>query len=249
MRQAPAPRSGSRRRTSSAAAISSGLVALFLILAAFGAVEIKPSTGWVGILSASSGVLGATLLTATIVLGVVSAVPGVLGPSRLVARRAHRIVSVLAAIAVAVHVWTAISVPYFGFGLRDAFVPVPDDMRGMTFATYGALAVDLLVIVVGTSAIQEVVSTCERCRPCRQVIWRAWRQAHWLVFPVAVSALVHVAMVPTRSATAHAVLVTFVLVSAMLMTSAVLLRIICRPQADTNSRGARGFGAAVRGLS
>src|SRR6478609_1595075 len=121
MRRARQPQPGGKRASSSAgAALTGGTAAVILLLIALGAIEVRIAESWVGFLSGSAGLLSLCLLTASLVLGAVVAVPGILSRAiRPTVRRLHQIVAVLASAMIVLHVWAAVSIPYFRLMTAD----------------------------------------------------------------------------------------------------------------------------------
>lgn len=127
----------------------------------------------------SSGIVALLLLTAVLVLGVLS----VGRPARPTAWRAgvqavHRDLPLAAALLLAVHIGTAVADSFVPLTLRDVVVPFGAEWRPVQVGL-GALAVDLLVVVVVTSVLRG------RLGP------RAWRAVHVLAYALWPLAVAH----------------------------------------------------------
>jgi sulfoxide reductase heme-binding subunit YedZ len=115
-------------------------------------------------------------MTLVLVLGVVVRRQGrVPGLPRFVLVGLHRNVSLLSALFLAVHVVTAVADSYVDIGPAAAVIPFASGWRPAEVAL-GALAVDLLVLVVVTSLLRGRLPV------------RLWRWVHWssyLLWPLA----------------------------------------------------------------
>ena len=127
-------------------------------------------------LNRASGIVALVLMTAVIVLGVVVRRQGRLpGLPRFVLVGLHRNVSLLSALFLAVHVATAVLDSYVDIGPAAAVVPFASTWRPAAVAL-GALAVDLLVLIVVTSLVRNRIPIA------------LWRVVHWsayLLWPLA----------------------------------------------------------------
>jgi sulfoxide reductase heme-binding subunit YedZ len=127
-------------------------------------------------LNRSSGIVALVLMTAVLVLGVVVRRQGrVPGLPRFVLVGLHRNVSLLSALFLAVHVVTAVSDSYVDIGVAAAVVPFASTWRPAEVAL-GALAVDLLVLIVVTSLLRSRL-------PVR--LWRYVHRTSYLLWPLA----------------------------------------------------------------
>ena len=144
-------------------------------------------------LSRALGLVATLLLSAVLVLGVLHdtsvvrrtgyAVP------RFVLVALHRNLSLIAVVFVALHVVSAVWLPYVALRWFDAFVP-GTARYGTLAAALGALALDLLLAIVVTSALRHRLSR------------RAWFVVHWSAYVCWPVALAHaVANVSPRGTT------------------------------------------------
>lgn len=126
-----------------------------------------------------SGVVALLLLTASVLLGIVGALRwrGDRWP-RFAVTAAHRNLTLLSILFVAVHVVTTVADGYAPIGLTDAVVPFLSPYRPVWLGL-GALSFDLLLALVATSLLRS------RLAP------RAWRAVHWLAYASWPVALLH----------------------------------------------------------
>jgi methionine sulfoxide reductase heme-binding subunit len=131
-----------------------------------------------GTTSAATGVISMTLLTGVVVLGILVNRKGRLpGLPRFSGLHLHRYVALLAVAFLALHILTAIAVPFAGIGLAAAVIPFAS-ARDSLWIGLGAVSFDLLVALVVTSLLR------------RHIGWRVWRAVHWLAYlcwPVALA--------------------------------------------------------------
>jgi methionine sulfoxide reductase heme-binding subunit len=131
-----------------------------------------------GTASAATGVISMTLLTAVVVLGILVHRKGRLpGLPRFAGLHLHRYLALLAVAFLALHILTAVAVPFAGIGLAAAIVPFAA-ARDSFWVGLGAVSFDLVVALVLTSLLR------------RHIGWRAWRAVHWLAYlcwPVALA--------------------------------------------------------------
>ncbi len=131
-----------------------------------------------GTASAATGVISMTLLTGVVVLGVLVNRRGRLpGLPRFAGLHLHRYLALLAVAFLALHILTAVAIPFAGIGLAAAVVPFAS-ARDSFWVGLGAVSFDLVVALVVTSLLR------------RHVGWRAWRAVHWLAYlcwPVALA--------------------------------------------------------------
>jgi sulfoxide reductase heme-binding subunit YedZ len=120
-----------------------------------------------GTASAAAGVISLVLLTVSVVLGVAVTKRRVLPASvRYPSRKLHENASLLALGFLIVHVLLAVSGPNSRFQLLVVVVPFIGG-PGRLWLGLGAIAFDLLVAVVVTSALR------------RRMGRKAWRAVHW----------------------------------------------------------------------
>jgi sulfoxide reductase heme-binding subunit YedZ len=130
-------------------------------------------------LTRGTGAVALVLLTLSLALGVVNT-------QRLASQRfprfivdgAHRTVSLLVCVLLAVHVGTTVIDGYAPISLVDAFVPFGGAYRPIWLGL-GALALDLLIALIVTSLLRARIGL------------RAWRAVHWLAYACWPVALVH----------------------------------------------------------
>jgi sulfoxide reductase heme-binding subunit YedZ len=123
------------------------------------------------------GLVALVLLTVTTVLGLAEvaryARPGT---PRFVVAALHKNASLLAVVAIAIHVTTAVLDTFAPIHLIDVFVPLASKYRPV-WTGLGALAFDLMLAVIVTSLLRNRIGQ------------RAWRAVHWAAYaswPVAV---------------------------------------------------------------
>lgn len=123
------------------------------------------------------GLVSLVLLTVTTVLGLAQ-VARYMRPGwpRFVISALHKNASLLAVVAIAIHIVSAVLDTFAPIGLIDAFVPLASRYRPL-WTGLGALAFDLMLAVVVTSLVRDRLGQ------------RAWRAVHWASYacwPVAV---------------------------------------------------------------
>ncbi len=125
------------------------------------------------------GVGALLLLTASIALGVLTTARW-RSPRwpRFVTVGLHRNLTLLAIGFVVIHVLTTILDGYTSIGLKDAVLPFFSPYRPVWLGL-GAIAFDLLLILVATSLLRERIG------------YRVWRYVHWLAYASWPIALVH----------------------------------------------------------
>lgn len=129
-------------------------------------------------LNRATGISLLVLLSATMVLGVLS-IGGrpARGLPRFVTQHLHRNLALLAVVALVVHVVTAVADSYVDIRWWHAFVPFDASWEPLGL-WLGALALDVIVVVVITSALRVRLSH------------RAWRAVHhsaWLCWALGVA--------------------------------------------------------------
>ena len=142
-----------------------------MILAAAG-----PSPLWY--LSRGTGAITLVLLSVSVMLGITGTMRWRLGARtpRFVVDGLHRNVSLLVVVLLAAHIATSLLDPFAHLRVLDAVVPLASRYRPLWLG-FGALAFDLLVALIVTSALRARLGL------------RAWRAVHWaayLCWPVAV---------------------------------------------------------------
>lgn len=131
---------------------------------------------WVWYLNRATGIVSLVLMTLTLVLGVAvqrqARVPGL---PRFGLVTLHRNVSLLSALLLVTHVVSAVADSYVSIGWMSVLVPFTAGWRPIQVAL-GTLAVDLLLLVIGTSLLRGRIPV------------RLWRGIHWtsyLLWPLA----------------------------------------------------------------
>ena len=121
-------------------------------------------------LTRSTGLVALVLLTATVVLGVVASVGWTTERwPRFLSQGVHRNLSLFCVGFVALHVVTTVSDGYVPIGFADAFLPFLTPYRPL-WVGLGALAFDLLLVVLVTSALRHRIG------------YDSWRFVHWLAY-------------------------------------------------------------------
>ena len=129
-------------------------------------------------LNRATGVVLLVLMTGAIVLGVVVRRRGRLpGLPRFGVVGLHRNLALLSALLLVAHVLTAVVDTYVDIGLVDALVPFTSGYRPVAVGL-GALALDLIVLVVVTSLL--------RGRLPLQ-LWRWVHRLSWAMWPMALA--------------------------------------------------------------
>jgi methionine sulfoxide reductase heme-binding subunit len=137
----------------------------------------------IGNLSAATGELSMVLLTAVVVVGITVNRHGRLpGLPAFTGVRLHRYLSLLAVVFIAVHVLTAVTVPFARIGLAAAFIP-----SASLWISLGAVAFDLLLALVTTSLLRAHIGR------------RWWRAVHWLAYACWPAAMAHSIGIGPRS--------------------------------------------------
>ena len=132
-----------------------------------------------GTASAATGVISMTLLTAVVVLGVLVNRQGRLpGLPRFAGLSLHRYLALLAVGFLALHILTALAVPFADIGLAAAVIPFTS-AREPVWLGLGAVSFDLVIALVVTSLLR------------RHLGRRTWRAVHWLAYVCWPAALAH----------------------------------------------------------
>jgi methionine sulfoxide reductase heme-binding subunit len=133
----------------------------------------------------ATGLVSLVLMTATIVLGVVvqrqRRLPGL---PRFGAVALHRSVSLISALLLVVHVVTAVVDSYVSIPAVAAVVPFTSGWRPAGIG-FGALAVELTVVLIGSSLLRG------------RIPHRLWRAVHWTSYLLWPLAFVHGLMTGT----------------------------------------------------
>ena len=128
----------------------------------------------------STGVIAFVLLTLTTVLGIASTQRAMASRAwpRFATQSLHRNLSILGALFLVAHVVTTLLDGYVHVGWWSALVPGVSSYQRLGVAL-GALAADVLVVVMSTSLLRHRVSA------------RLWRAVHWVSYAVWPLALLH----------------------------------------------------------
>ncbi|MBS1869113.1 MAG: ferric reductase-like transmembrane domain-containing protein [Actinobacteria bacterium] len=177
-------------------------------------------------LTRATGAVSLLLLTATFALGIADV-------SRWRSRRwprfaidaLHRNVALLSVAFVAMHVLTTLLDRFVSIGVLAAFVPFSGSYRPFWLGL-GALALDLLLALIATSALR------------RHVGARAWRAVHWAAYACWPLALLHA--LGTGSDAARPWLQGLAIGCLAVMAGAVATRVAGRGGRKQAARGGRG---------
>jgi sulfoxide reductase heme-binding subunit YedZ len=127
-------------------------------------------------LNRATGIVSLLLMTLTVVLGTVVRRHGRLpGLPRFAVAGLHRNVALLSALLLVTHVLTAVVDSYVDIGVSDTVVPFTAGYRPLAIGL-GALATDLLLLVIVTSLLRERL-------PHR--LWKAVHLTSYLLWPLA----------------------------------------------------------------
>lgn len=130
-------------------------------------------------LTRGSGAVALLLLTATVLLGVLSSTGARSARwPRFAVGAAHRNLTLLSIVFVALHVVTTVADGYAPIALKDAIVPFVSPYRPLWLGL-GAVAFDLLLALAITSYLRHRIG------------FAAWRGIHWLAYVSWPVALVH----------------------------------------------------------
>jgi len=171
---------------------------------------------WTWFVMRSSGLVAVGLLTVSVLLGLVG--PRLRPTARLTSISVHRAASVAGTLLILAHIILALLDKWIVLDWPAALLPGVASWERWGVAL-GALAVDLLIVVL--------VTTATRMRSPR-----LWRRAHLLAYPVWALAVGHGLLVGTDGAVMQAV--------AMGSTAAVLfgfaVRVLVRPRTAQAAR-------------
>jgi methionine sulfoxide reductase heme-binding subunit len=163
---------------------------------------------WTWFVMRSSGLVAVGLLTVSVVLGLIG--PRLRPAARLTSIGVHRASSVAGTLLLAAHIGLAILDPWIVLDWPAAFVPGIASWERWGVAL-GALAVDLLLVVI--------ITTATRMRAPR-----LWRRAHLLAYPVWVLAVGHGLLVGTDAAAMRALAIG----STAAVLAGVAIRLLVR---------------------
>jgi methionine sulfoxide reductase heme-binding subunit len=127
----------------------------------------------------ASGTVSLVLLTAVIVLGILVSIRWNNGQwSNYLVQAAHRYLSLMALVFLALHISTAVIDPFAHLKITDAIVPFSSSYRSFWLGL-GVVAVDILIALVVTSLLRGRIG------------FRFWRVFHWLAYACWPIALLH----------------------------------------------------------
>ena len=128
----------------------------------------------------AAGLVSLALLSLTVSLGIVSTSRHASGPRwpRFLSQGLHRNVSLIAVVLLVIHIGTAVADDYVAIRLRDVVLPVGGLYRPVWLGA-GAVAVDVLLLVVVTSLLRQHLG------------YRTWRALHWSGYGCWAVAVVH----------------------------------------------------------
>ncbi len=182
-------------------------------------------------LARASGTVSLVLLTASVLGGILTwSRWGSPTWPRILTTGFHRNVSLLAIGFVVLHVLTNVLDGYAPIRFIDAVLPFGSAYRPLWLG-FGAVAFDLLLLVIVTSLLQ------------RRLGWKRWRVIHWTAYACWPIALVHA--FGTGSDPRHSWFTAVAVVCTAAVLSATVARIV---RARSGSRGLRvafGTGALV----
>ena len=185
----------------------------------------RPSALWY--LTRGSGAVTLLLLTASLVLGIVHVQRGRAGGApRLLVESAHRTISLLVLVVLALHVVTAVLDPFAPIRLLDAFLPFTSAYRPLWLGL-GAVALDLLLALTVTSVLRARLGH------------RAWRAVHWAAYACWPVAVVHGLGTGSDART------TWLLALALGCVAAVVVALALRLAASGPGRSLQRGGAAA----
>jgi sulfoxide reductase heme-binding subunit YedZ len=179
---------------------------------------------WTWFVMRSSGLVAVGLLTLSVVLGLVG--PRLRPTARLTSISVHRAASVAGTLLIVAHIILALLDQWIVLDWPAALLPGVASWERWGVAL-GALAVDLLLVVLLTTAT-------------RMRSPRAWRRAHLLAYPVWGLAVGHGLLVGTDGALMRAV----AMVSVAVVLFGVAIRVLVKPRTTPAVRP-RLVGAGV----
>lgn len=179
-------------------------------------------------LTRGTGAVALVLLTVSVVLGLLGTlrVSGVRWP-RYAIEAAHRDVSLLVLVVLAVHIVTTVLDSFAPIALTAAVIPFISSYRPVWLGL-GAVAFDLLLAVTITSLVR------------RRLGYGRWRAVHWLAYASWPVAVLH--GLGTGSDTRLWWMLALTAICVAAVAAAVCARLA---QAENTLRGVRGPGLAV----
>ena len=185
-------------------------------------------------LTRATGIVALVLLTATVVIGVVASVGWTTERwPRFLSQTIHRNLSLFCLGFVAVHVVSTVSDGYVPIGFADAFIPFLTPYRPL-WVGLGALAFDLLLAVLATSALRHRIG------------FSSWRFVHWLAYLCWPIAMFH-SLGSGSDASLSLVLLIDALCTAAVL-SAVAWRVVTGRTFAFGRRAAAAVGAVIISL-
>ena len=165
---------------------------------------------WTWFVMRSSGLVAVGLLTVSVLLGLIG--PRLRPTARLSSISVHRAASVAGALLIAAHIILALLDKWIVLDWPAALLPGVASWERWGVAL-GALAVDLLIVVL--------VTTATRLRTPQ-----VWRRAHLLAYPVWALAVGHGLLVGTDGAVMQAL----AMVSVATVLLGLAIRVLVRPR-------------------
>lgn len=161
------------------------------------------SVGVLWLVSRAAGLVALVLLTATVVAGTLATAPTRSARWPRWARQAlHRDLALLSVGTLVVHVLAVVLDGYVDIGWVSAVLPLSSDYQRLGVAL-GTLALDLVLVVVGTSLLRVRLGL------------RSWRAVHWLVYAAWPLAVLHYLVTGTDAATWYGVLLAVASIGAV----------------------------------
>jgi predicted ferric reductase len=171
---------------------------------------------WTWFVIRSSGLVAVVLLTVSVVLGLIG--PRLRPTTRLMSISVHRAASVAGTLLIVAHIVLALLDTWIVLDWPAALLPGVAGWERWGVAL-GALAVDLMIVVLATTAM-------------RLRTPRLWRRAHLLAYPVWALSVGHGLLVGTDGAVMRSV----ALASAATVLVGVSIRLLVRPRSAGAAR-------------
>jgi sulfoxide reductase heme-binding subunit YedZ len=181
---------------------------------------------WTWFVIRSSGLVAVALLTVSVLLGLLG--PRLAPNSRLAAITAHRAAATTGSVLILLHVVLAVLDRWIELDWPAALVPGVADWQRWGVAL-GALAVDLLLALVTTTAI-------------RQHQPRLWRSVHLVAYPIWALSVGHGLLVGTDGEAMR----ILALASAAAVLVGVAVRLLARPRGAVASPPPAGAPTGLR---
>jgi len=175
---------------------------------------IGATSPWLWYVTRSTAAVGLVLLTASAILGIITNVRlGWHAWPRFASQELHKRVSIMAMVFVALHVATTVLDSYVNIPILSSVVPLTSPYERLS-VSLGAVALDLLLIVLVTSLIRDRI----------KIEW--WRTIHYLVYLSAPIAALHVFLLGTDVKKGSHWLLVVLAICALAALAALTLRVI-----------------------